>query len=212
MTASMRGSMDLDGNVDKLQQFYATWADDYDADVASHAYDMPAMVRDTLNHAVADLGWGQPRSEVEVLDAGCGTGLVGDALHRNGWTNLRGVDLSAEMTTKAQRRGIYQTLTAGVDLTQPLPAALQRSAHVVTVGGVFTVGHVPPEALSIMATMVKPGGLLVASVRQAYLKTTNWHAVIDRLTKAGTLTQIVHRADQPYTMDSVADYWAWAVP
>ncbi len=213
MTESMRGAMSLDGDIDKLSDFYQGWAADYDDDVASHGYGLPeAMVR-TLQLAIGEVRPDSPaftRSPA-VLDAGCGTGLVGVALHAAGWTTLDGVDLSEEMAAKATERGIYRTVRGGVDLTIPPDESLRAAAPIVTVGGVFTVGHVPPEALEQMAALVEPGGILIVSTRRAYHEETDFHVVRQRLEDSGALKPLVHLADQPYTMDSTGDYWAWQV-
>ncbi len=206
--------MSLDGDVDKLAAHYRTWADEYDADVAGHEYGLPASMVRTLVEALERLEPDAPaRADgVAVLDAGCGTGLVAEALHAAGWTALDGVDLSEEMVDKAAERGIFRSLRGGVDLTVPPDDTLRHSAAIVTVGGVFTVGHVPPSALGTIAELVEPGGLLVASFRRAYIDGTDLTAEIERLEAAGTLEPLVHLADQPYTMDSLGDFHAWRVP
>ncbi len=52
---------------------------------------------------------GEPRAALEILDAGCGTGLCGPVL-RPFASRLTGVDLSAGMLAKAQARGDYHQL------------------------------------------------------------------------------------------------------
>ncbi|MGI9606233.1 MAG: class I SAM-dependent DNA methyltransferase [Acidimicrobiales bacterium] len=212
MTESMSGAMSLDGDSNKLAAFYADWASYYDEDVATHGYGMPGMVVEALERAIEVLGADSlDRSRARVVDAGCGTGLVGQALHDHGWHNLHGVDLSPEMVEEARERGIYDTLTGGVDLTVPVSAELAGSADVVTVGGLFTVGHVPPEALAVMAGIARPGGLLVLSTRQAYHQDTDFVAVSEQLVYDGVLELLVRIAEAPYTMDSTGDYWAYQV-
>jgi len=211
MTESMHDAMSLDGDTDKLRAFYDNWADDYDLDVGSHGYGMPEMVVRTLIACADALEWPATRQEISVIDAGCGTGLVGAVLHAQGWTNLRGVDLSEEMAAKAAARGIYTTVEGGIDLTSPAADHLRGSADAVTVGGVFTVGHVPPDALEPMASLARDGGVLAVSTRDAYQRDTNWHELVARLEAEGRLEPIVHTADGPYTMDSTGDYWGWRV-
>ncbi len=211
MTESMHDAMSLDGDVDRLRRFYDDWADGYDADVGSHGYGMPDMVASTLADAVDVLGWGGDRTAIAIVDAGCGTGLVGEALHSAGWTNLRGVDLSEEMAEKAAARGVYRAVEGGVDLTSSAADHLRGSADAVTVGGVFTVGHVPPTALVSMASLARSGGILTVSTRDAYHRETDWHGVVAELESSGQLQRLVHTANEPYTMDSTGDYWAWQV-
>ncbi|MFT7476596.1 MAG: 2-polyprenyl-3-methyl-5-hydroxy-6-metoxy-1,4-benzoquinol methylase [Verrucomicrobiales bacterium] len=213
ITESMSKSMSLDGDITKLSDFYRSWASNYDDDVASHGYGLPSMMVRTVESALTASNPEETRLDrrVRVLDAGCGTGLVGAALADAGFEEIHGVDLSEEMIEGAQRRGIYASLEGGVDLSMEAPEHLVRSAGVVTVGGVFTVGHVAPSALSVMSTMARRGGLLVVSTRQAYLDQTNFREVVGGLIGDGTLRLLIHAEDAPYTMDSNGDYWAFEV-
>ena len=179
MTESMRQVMSLDGDVDKLTAFYADWASYYDADVADHGYGLPDMMLAAVR-AAADHDDAAARyldRSVPVLDAGCGTGLVGQVMYDAGYTELSGIDLSHEMVERARERGIYTTLEGGVDLSTPVPDHLLAKATIVLVGGVFTVGHVPPQALAVVAGLAEPGGLLVVSTRRAYQDETDFVAV-----------------------------------
>ncbi len=217
MTESMRQSMSLDGDVAKLTQFYDHWASNYDSDVGDHGYGLPASMVATLATAVqtletsgVDITQFQPTAAT-VLDAGCGTGLVGVALSEAGYQTIDGVDLSAEMVQIARASGVYRRLHSGVDLTIEPADDLRQTADIVTVGGVFTVGHVPPEALEPIAQLVRPGGLLLVSTRQAYQGQTGYQDVSDRLANQGLFQLLCHQRDLPYTMDSVGDYWAYRV-
>ncbi len=214
MTESMREVMSLGGDTDKLSAYYARWASYYDSDVADHGYGLPRMmliaVKAASEHDQAATRY-LDRS-VPVLDAGCGTGLVGAVMHDAGYTDLRGIDLSPEMVERAGERGIYHRLEAGVDLSRPVPAHLHSQAVIVLVGGVFTVGHIPPEALGVVADLVAPDGLLVVSTRRSYQDETDFVAVQQAMIDDGRLELLAHLPDAPYTMDSTGDYWAWRVP
>ena len=210
-TESMTGSMSLDGDVSKLEDFYGQWADEYDADLTSNGYGLPTSMVAALDLALAKVPSTRPKSEITVLDAGCGTGLVGQALFDAGWTNLTGIDLSHEMAAKAADRNVYRSIEGGVDLTVPVDAHLLHAADIVIIGGVFTVGHVPPEALAIMATLAKTGGLIIASTRPEYLESTDYLSVSEGLVADGSLALLAHMPDAPYTMDTTGDYWAYQV-
>lgn len=209
----MRASMSLDGDVDALAAYYAEWADTYDADVTSEAYELPATIVELL-HDVIERGEEFETfaaSDVSILDAGCGTGLVGVELAAAGYRNLHGIDLSPEMAERARRRGVYDSVEGGVDLTAEPRAAERASVAVAVVAGVFTVGHVAPAALETVARRVRRGGLLLVSTRRAYLESTDYVAVSDQLVAGGVLELLVRIEDGPYTMDSTADYWAYRV-
>jgi 2-polyprenyl-3-methyl-5-hydroxy-6-metoxy-1,4-benzoquinol methylase len=218
MTESMRQAMSLDGDRRKLESFYAQWAATYDADVADHGYGLPRSMVAALMSAIDLLSSADPsnRSLVDptslVLDAACGTGQVGVALHAAGYRVIDGIDLSAEMVAVAETTGVYRSLEAGVDLTRDPPEHLLAHAEIMTVGGAFTVGHIPPESLRPMAKMVKPGGLMVVSTRKAYQADTGFADVSAALTGEGLFELVLRQADQPYTMDSTGDYWVYRLP
>lgn len=211
MAESMHDVMSLDGDVDKLHVFYDRWAATYDADVDVD-YGMPGNVVGVLEAGLASLANGEEvNRSIRVLDAGCGTGLVGAHLSAAGFTDLHGVDLSEEMVRHAAERGVYASLEGGIDLSISAPEHLVKSADAVTVGGVFTVGHIPPSALSVMASMVRPGGVLAISTRAAYLDGTDFADVVDERVGAGELRLLVRHHDRSYTMDSNGDFWAFEV-
>jgi len=218
MTESMRQAMSLDGDRQKLESFYAQWAATYDADVADHGYGLPRSMVAALMSAIDVLAAADPshRTLVEsnsvVLDAACGTGQVGVALHAAGYQVIDGIDLSAEMVAVARTTGVYRRLEAGIDLTENPPEHLLAHADVMTVGGVFTVGHIPPESLRRMSKMVKPGGLMVVSTRKAYQDDTGFADVSSALIEEGVFQLVLRQADQPYTMDSTGDYWVYRLP
>ena len=77
----------LSGPAD-ARALYDEWAPTYDADLTGEAqgYVAPAVTADAVVAAAGPGG--------EILDAGCGTGLVGVALRERGATTVDGIDLS----------------------------------------------------------------------------------------------------------------------
>src|SRR5690625_7058731 len=78
-------------------------------------YQAPTNSADRLSRLLPD----QPRAE--VLDAGCGTGLVGQALAGYGFEAVDGLDLSTAMLDIVRDKGVYRDLDKA-DMTQALPA------------------------------------------------------------------------------------------
>lgn len=145
-----------------LRERYDAWAPTYDAELDRGYAHLPRRAASLLAELVGDVA--APR----VLDVGAGTGLVGAQLFAEGITELVGVDLSAAMLAQAQARGVYRELVVG-DVHEPL--ALAQFDALIAVG-VFTHGHVRPQALILLLEHLRAGGVLILTVREDYRATT----------------------------------------
>ena len=86
-----------------VRQLFDDFAANFDENLASLQYRAPQLIAERLGREAA----GKP--PVEILDAGCGTGLCGPLVRPCART-LVGVDLSAAMIEKARARGGYDEL------------------------------------------------------------------------------------------------------
>ncbi len=153
----LRRIYSMKGGAEECREIYESWAEGYERDMRENmGYVGPAIAAEALAPLL-------PQDAV-VLDVGCGTGLVGSELARRTEAIIDGMDISQEMLAKAAQKGVYRTLEEA-DLTQPL-AAKDNSYDAVICVGVFTNGHVGPEALDEMARVAKPGAPLVFTVHQ----------------------------------------------
>lgn len=75
--------------------------------VGTLGYNAPALLRAALDQIA-----GNGRRYARVLDLGCGTGLMGEAI-RDRADELTGVDLSPNMIAAAKRKNIYDRLVVG---------------------------------------------------------------------------------------------------
>ncbi len=142
----------------EVAALYDGWAETYDAEMARAGYRHPAIGLALLARH-GGLG--------PVLDAGCGTGLLGDWLGIIGYGPVTGIDLSEGMLARARAKGTYAALHIAA-LGSPLP--FEDAAFAATIcTGVFTTGHVGPEGLAELVRVTRPGGALVLTV-----KTTLW--------------------------------------
>lgn len=151
-------------NRDELSEAYDEWAQSYDADMALVGYRHPAVALALLTRHLPAGSW-------PILDAGAGTGLVGELLATLGYPTVDALDASEGMLAVARGKDAYRELHQGF-LGEPLPFEDGRYAAAVSTG-VFTAGHVGVEGLPELFRVVRPGGIVVLSV-----KLTVWDAGI----------------------------------
>ena len=143
-------------NNQELEERYDVWAKEYDSDLEQ------------------DFGWLCPRRSAEalarhapldasILDAGAGTGLVGEILANMGYKDMVAMDLSQGMLDVAAEKGVYRGFDQMV-LGETLGYASGEFGAVISVG-VMTLGHAPATSLEELARVTKPGGLVVFSLR-----------------------------------------------
>ena len=120
--------------------------------------------------------------EAIVLDAGCGTGLVGQLLTKVRKFRIDGIDYSQSMLAEAQAKGGYRALHQ-VDLNHPLQIAVDTCDAVICIG-TFTLGHVQPEALHEMLRITKSGGRICLTVRDEFWLKSNFGSLLNELEQA----------------------------
>lgn len=89
-----------------VRKTFDDFADSFDAVLDNLEYRAPKLVGEAVLKAVGE------RAALDVLDAGCGTGLVGVEVRRVA-RRLVGVDLSRGMLLKARERNVYDVLDEG---------------------------------------------------------------------------------------------------
>ena len=80
-----------EGNKD-LEARYDLWAKEYDEDVASYGYKIPGIVTGLLGRFI------QP-DDGAILDAGAGTGIMGEIMFLLGYKDLVAIDLCTKNCT-----------------------------------------------------------------------------------------------------------------
>ncbi len=163
----------------ETRDYYETWAADYETDTIGQGFCIPYLAAAFLaRHAKPGAG--------PVLDAACGTGVVGDALSLLGYGPVTGIDLSPAMLTQARARGVYAQIEEG-DITA-LPFADAAFATTTCIGA-FGPGHAPPATLDELVRVTAPGGHIVFNVRADTWIDQGFEAAIARLTHAGRWRQ-----------------------
>ncbi len=195
----------LDFSHEKLQNYYGKWATAYNSDVVDEEYVAPNIITELLESL------NLPKS-IKILDAGCGTGLLGTIINEAGYQSVSGFDLSSEMVEMAKLTNRYNELKGNVDImkvSQHFP--LDHFDSIVS-SGVFTLGHVPPEAILSLLSIVKSGGYLVVSTRTQYNDATDYFNYHQSWVDDGTIEVITELHLQPYTKLDTSTYWIYRKP
>lgn len=137
-------------------KLYDEWAAEYERDVLSYGYTTPAIVAGLLGrHVGLETG--------PVLDAGAGTGMMGEVLKPLGYARLFGIDFSESMLDLARKKDVYGELRQ-MELGERLDFPDDKYAAVVA-AGVFSPGHAPPRSFDELLRITATGGHIVFSVR-----------------------------------------------
>jgi ubiquinone/menaquinone biosynthesis C-methylase UbiE len=144
--------MDASGSTEANRRYYDAFSADYERERGKND---PGGYHELLDELEAGYvrRFAQNR---DVLEVGCGTGLVMLRLREFART-VRGVDLSPGMLEKAKQRGLDVTLGSATELP------FERDSFDVTCS--FKVlAHVPEieRALAEMARVTRPGGMILA--------------------------------------------------
>jgi len=193
-------ALHLDGDPLNVKQFYEDWAKNYNLDTTSSDYTGPAISAKLLSQYL-------PAKDSKLLDAGCGTGLVGIELQALGYDSIDGFDLSDSMAEQAIATGAYQQVLGGIDMMRAAENYADASYDAILSVGVFTLGHVPPEALTVLLQLASQGGLLLISTRTHYYDQTNFQLVMDGLIDSSQVELLQVIRDAPYNNDGDGHYW-----
>jgi predicted TPR repeat methyltransferase len=143
-------------DVQELTAQYDNWAPHYDRQIEYElGYAGPRRGASALADHV-------PRT-ARILDAGAGTGLVGQALFDLGYHNITGIDVSSGMLAHARAKQVYTSFHR-MDLNGRLAIKNESFDAVISVG-VLTDGHAPPACLDEFVRVCVPGGHIVMSLR-----------------------------------------------
>src|SRR5688500_18000049 len=141
---------------EEIASLYDRWAASYDAQMSAAGYRHPTI-------CLALLARHLPPGAAPLLDAGAGTGLIGEWLGIMGYPDVEALDISEGMLAKAAEKGAYKAFHR-LALGGPLPFADGHFAGMVS-AGVFTSGHVGVEGLDELIRICRPGGVIVLTVK-----------------------------------------------
>jgi len=160
---------------EEIMKYYDEWGTNnkYDKDMIEWDYTGPKETVDTFKKYANN-------KEIKIYDAGCGTGLVGVELKKNGYTNFDGVDLSEKLLDLVPN-GLYKNLSKA-DLNKPLNISDNKYDAILCVG-TFTFGHVKPQALDEFIRIIKNKGLICFTINEGIYEEYGFDKKINELTE-----------------------------
>lgn len=151
-----QGEMPAAGASDYVQVLFDTYAEQFDQHlVIGLDYKVPELLLDLLREEIGDGSFG------EVLDLGCGTGLMGPLLAPLAEA-IDGVDLSGKMLEKARARTVYRHL--GQSDIRAFLQATEQQWQTVVAADVFCYCGRLEDVFAGIARRLAPGGVLAFSV------------------------------------------------
>ena len=162
---------------DNSSEIYDDWSVTYD----QHLLDEFGYISPRI--AAREMELGTDSKQLEIVDYGCGTGLVGEALHDIGFTAIDGVDISPGMLEQAASKKVYRKLVCA-DLTAKLNlenASYDAGCCIGSMGA----GHVGAQHVCELLRPLKSGGLFIIIMNGMYYETQGFEAAFLRLQEEG---------------------------
>jgi predicted TPR repeat methyltransferase len=154
-----RGETPVQQPAELIRPMFDNMAEFYDLHmVRSLKYQLPKQVGDQILARY-------PEKKINVLDLGCGTGLLGVCLGRLDGA-LVGVDLSVKMIEQAARHNVYDRFHT-VNLHDALRETPGDLYQVIAALDVFIYAGDVTEAIPNAARVLAPGGMLIFSFETA---------------------------------------------
>jgi SAM-dependent methyltransferase len=173
-------------SAEEVAALYDKWAASYDAEMGDAGYVHPqACVALFARHVMA--------GSAPILDAGAGTGLIGQWLQTLGYPEVEALDISRGMLDIARSKNLY-TDYHQLALGGPLPFADGQFAGVIC-AGVFTSGHVGVEGLDELVRICAGGGAVVMTVKGT-LWEGGFRAGVERFAAEGKV--MIAELTEPY--------------
>lgn len=170
-------------------QHFDSVAEHYEAAYLRAGYPDPKKVQEYVSNIASKQVI--PKHLAQILDFGCGTGLVGKNLKEAGFQNINGIDISQKMLEKAEEKGCYSQLV-NLQLNQEehvdsVPFDQRGKHDFVTAAGLINNNFMDLRIFEQMLICLKPGGYLVFSARFSYLGHYWYTDALAELEKAGRI-------------------------
>ena len=183
---------------EELLKYYQDWTDKnkYNKDMVDWNYTAPQETVSVLKKYVFN-------KNCKILDAGCGTGLVGIELKKCGYSNIDGVDFSQNMLDLIPQ-DTYKKIEK-VDLNKLLKFK-DNMYDVVMCVGTFTYGHVKPQSLDELIRIIKNKGVICFTINEGIYEEYGFDNKIKELTN-NKLWNVKEFSKSDYIVNKDVNAW-----
>lgn len=141
-----------------VEATFDSFAASFDSKLAQLAYRAPALIAELLRKSNRDAS-----KSLDVVDAGCGTGLCGPLVSPYA-RRLVGVDLSERMLARARERNVYDELVKS-ELTAYLRDSIAAFDLIVSADTLVYFGSLE-DVVAVCASALRPEGGLIFTVEE----------------------------------------------
>jgi predicted TPR repeat methyltransferase len=142
-----------------VERTFDSFAASFESRLERLSYRAPALVAAMLEDSRLE-----PSKDLDVLDAGCGTGLCGPLVAPYA-RRLTGLDLSSGMLAQAKEKSVYDALVEG-ELTEYLKNNTAAFDVIVSADTLVYFGDLE-DVVSAAAAALRPNGLLLFTLEDA---------------------------------------------
>ncbi len=142
-----------------VKQVFDNFAERFEEKLGGLEYQAPQLVAQTVAGIC-----GEPAGDLDILDAGCGTGLCGPMLQPYS-RRLEGVDLSPGMLDRAKKTECYDNLEEA-ELTDFICVRKDAYDVIVSADTLCYFGDLQ-DVMSAVTTALRPGGFFIFTVEYA---------------------------------------------
>ena len=182
----------------KMIEYYDNWTinNKYNQDMINWKYVAP-------KNAVNLFSKFTKNKKQKILDAGCGTGLVGVELMKKGFTNTIGADFSKSMLNLVPKK-LYKSLEL-IDLNKKLDFKNNSFDAVICVG-TFTYGHVKANTLNEFIRITKKDGVICFTINEGIYFKYKFDEKIKELSNK-KIWKILKFLKSSYIINKKVDSW-----
>jgi len=161
------------------------WEQDY----ADGKWQRLDHVRDLVRYSVITGYYMHYRPHSNVLDVGCGSGILQRSLRSVGYDRYIGVDISQNAIDQAKTEQDAQTSFLRTNAEHYIPP---EAFDVVIFNEVLYYFSVPVDAVARLGQCLNPGGIVIISMFQKEASRVIWRS-LDRVVRAADAVRVINQ-------------------